>query len=187
MAGLKNLLAGEVLEVKLKPNEAYQTPSGKIEFAATLSPAGAAPLPTQQTLPSAESWFVLLNSSTAKYTHSQFTDVYGPIPQVVWVNPEDAGQRSIEENDLVAVFNELATVTLYAKVTAKVPSGTLWAPRPLTGLNGVPLNALVPGIFQGIGGGPIFNSVKVKIRLAAGSSESDLSNHSRAGKETCRV
>ena len=78
--------------------------------------------------------------------------MYGPIPQVVWVNPEDAGQRSIEENDRVAVFNELATVTLHAKVTAKVPSGTLWAPRPLTGLNGVPLNALVPGISQSIGG-----------------------------------
>ncbi|WP_319405924.1 molybdopterin-dependent oxidoreductase [uncultured Desulfosarcina sp.] len=185
--GLKNILDGEILEVKLKPNEAYQTPSGKIEFAASVSPAGATPLPTQQPLPSADSGLILLNSSTAKFTHSQFTDVYGPIPQVVWVNPEDAGQRSIEENDRVAVFNELATVTLHAKVTAKVPSGTLWAPRPLTGLNGVPLNALVPGISQGIGGGPIFNSVKVKIRLAAGSSESDPSDHSRASKETYRV
>ncbi len=74
---------------------------------------------------------------------------------------------------MVAVFNELATVTLRAKVTAKVPTGTLWAPRPLTGLNGVPLNALVPGISQGIGGGPIFNSVKVKVKPEARLSESD--------------
>jgi anaerobic selenocysteine-containing dehydrogenase len=91
---------------------------------------------------------------------------------VVWIHPEDAGQRSIEENDVVAVFNELARVTLLAKVTAKVPTGTLWAPRPLIGLNGVPLNALVPGIFQRIGGGPIFNSVKVKIEPATKFSES---------------
>ncbi len=174
--GLKNVLAGEVLEVALRPNDAYQTPSGKIELAATASNGESTPLPTQQPLPHADAWLVLLNSSVAKYTHSQFTDVYGPIPQVVWVHPEDAGQRSIKENDLVAIFNELATVTLHAKVTAKVPTGTLWAPRPLTGLNGVPLNALVPGISQGIGGGPIFNSVKVKIEAAARLSESDESD-----------
>jgi len=168
--GLKNILAGEVLEVKLRPNESYPTPSGKIEFAATASHGGSTPLPTQQPLPCAESWLVLLNSSVAKYTHSQFTDVFGPIPQVVWIHPADAGRRSIKENDLVAVFNELATVTLHAKVTDKVLTGTLWAPRPLTGLNGVPLNALVPGTSQGIGGGPIFNSVKVKIKRVAGFS-----------------
>ncbi len=165
--GLKNILAGDVLEMKLPPSDVYQTPSGKIEFAATATHAGAAPLPTQQPLPSAASGFVLLNSSIAKYTHSQFTDVYGPIPQVVWIHPQDAAAQRIAENDRVAVYNELATVTLHAKVTAKVAPGTLWAPRPLTGLNGVPLNALVPGIAQTIGGGPIFNSVKVKIRPMA--------------------
>ena len=162
--GVKHLLAGEVLEVKLRPNDAYQTPTGKIEFAATVSQSGATPLPIQHPLPCAESWLVLLNSSVANYTHSQFTDVFGPIPQVVWVHPEDAAHRSIGENEVVAVFNQLATVTLRAKVTDRVLPGTLWAPRPLTGLNGVPLNALVPGISQGIGGGPIFNSVKVKIK-----------------------
>ena len=78
----------------------------------------------------------------------------------------------VEDNDLVSVFNELATVTLHAKVTDRVLPGTLWAPRPLTGLNGVPLNALVPGISQGIGGGPIFNSVKVKIEAAERLPES---------------
>lgn len=174
--GLKEILAGDVLEVKLRPNESYPTPSGKIEFAATASPDGATPLPAQHSLPVAQSWFVLLNSSTARYTHSQFTDVYGPIPRVVWVHPQDAQQRSIKDNDVVAVYNQLATVTLHAKVTAKVSPGTLWAPRPLTGLNGIPLNALVPGISQKIGGGPIFNSAKVQIRPATardGHRESD--------------
>ncbi|MCB2146340.1 MAG: molybdopterin-dependent oxidoreductase [Deltaproteobacteria bacterium] len=185
--GLENILSGEVLEVKLRPNDVYQTPSGKIEFAASVSPAGATPLPVQQPLPPADSRLILLNSSTAKYTHSQFTDVYGPIPQVVWVNPEDAANRSIEENDRVAVFNELGTVTLHAKVTAKVPAGTLWAPRPLIGLNGVPLNALVPGLAQKIGDGPIFNSVRVKIEAAGRLSESDPSGHSRTIKEKQRV
>jgi anaerobic selenocysteine-containing dehydrogenase len=165
--GLAEILAGEVLEVRLRPNQTYQTPSGKIEFAATSPPGGATPLPHQQPLPPAESGFVLLNSSIANYTHSQFTDVYGPIPQVVWIHPQDAGRLSVGERDRVELFNELATVTLQAKVTDRVPEGALWAPRPLTGLNGVPLNALVPGTSQRIGGGPIFNSVIVSIRPAA--------------------
>lgn len=181
--GVKHLLAGEVLEVNLRPNDAYQTPSGKIEFAATASQGGSTPLPIQHPLPRAESWLVLLNSSVANYTHSQFTDVFGPIPQVVWVHPEDASHRSIEENDVVAVFNELASVTLSAKVTDRVLPGTLWAPRPLTGLNGVPLNALVPGISQDIGGGPAFNSVKVKIKPSAGFSESGESSRSATIQE----
>jgi anaerobic selenocysteine-containing dehydrogenase len=174
--GVKQLLAGEVLEVKLRPADTYQTPSGKIEFAAAASHGGSTPLPVQHPLPRAGSWLVLLNSSVANYTHSQFTDVFGPIPQVLWVNPEDAACRSIEDNDAVAVFNDLAMVTLRARVTARVLPGTLWAPRPLTGLNGVPLNALVPGVAQGIGGGPIFNSVKVKVKPAAGLSKSDSSD-----------
>jgi anaerobic selenocysteine-containing dehydrogenase len=69
-----------------------------------------------------------------------------------------------------------------AKVTDKVLTGTLWAPRPLTGLNGVPLNALVPGTSQGIGGGPIFNSVKVKIKRVAGFSGNGESERSAGMK-----
>jgi anaerobic selenocysteine-containing dehydrogenase len=159
--------------VKLRPADTYQTPSGKIEFAATAPHGGSTPLPVQQPLARLGSWLVLLNSAVTNYTHSQFTDVFGPIPQVVWVHPEDAAGRSIEDNDVVAVFNELALVTVHAKVTDRVLPGTLWAPRPLTGLNGVPFNALVPGVSQGIGGGPIFNSVKVKIEPAARLSEND--------------
>jgi anaerobic selenocysteine-containing dehydrogenase len=171
--GVKHLLAGEVLEVKRQPVDTYQTPSGKIEFAATAPHGGSTPLPVQQPLPHAGAWLVLLNSSVANYTHSQFTEVFGPIPQVVWVHPEDAACRSIEDNDVVAVFNELAVVTVHAKVTDRVLPGSLWAPRPMTGLNGVPLNALVPGVAQGIGGGPIFNSVNVKIKPAARMSANE--------------
>jgi anaerobic selenocysteine-containing dehydrogenase len=171
--GVKQLLAGEVLEVKPRPNDTYQTPSNKIELAATASYGGSTPLPIQLSLQRSESWLVLLNSSVANYTHSQFTDVFGPIPQVVWIHPDDAAQQSIEENDVVAIFNELAAVTVHAKVTDRVLPGSLWAPRPLTGLNGVPMNALVPGVSQGIGGGPIFNSVKVKVEAVERLPESD--------------
>lgn len=162
---LKDVLEGEILEIGLKPLNKYQTPSGKIEFSAsTALDINESRLPFQKNLESDEHGFVLLNSAIPKYLHSQFTDVYGPIPEIVWINPKDAERLHIQEGKIVAVFNDFGTVVLKAKVTDKVSMGTLWAPRPLTGLNGEPLNSLVPGIAQKIGGGPIFNSIKVKIK-----------------------
>ena len=89
--------------------------------------------------------------------------MYGPIPQVVWIHPEDARRLDIEGDDVVTLHNALAKVTLRAEVTDRIAEGCLWAPRPLIGLNGVPLNSLVPDSCQAIGNGPIFNSVEVKI------------------------
>ena len=92
--------------------------------------------------------------------------MYGPIPQIVWINPGDAADRGIREGDIVEIFNELGSVMLRAKLTEKILVGNLWAPRPLIGLNRNPLNILAPGTSQKIGGGPVFNSIKVKIKLA---------------------
>jgi anaerobic selenocysteine-containing dehydrogenase len=160
---VEDLLAGKARRLKPRSRQSYQTASGKIAFAAENPPDGAAPLPTQHTLPDAKKGFVLLNSATANYTHSQFADVYGPIPSIVWIHPRDAERISIEEDDVVAVANDHGTVTLHARITDKVLPGTLWAPRPLIGLNGVGLNTLVRGVSQQIGGGPLFNSVKVTL------------------------
>ncbi len=161
---LKDILEGEVLEIGLKPLNRYQTPSEKIEFSAsTAADIGVSRLPFQEELQSDEQWFVLLNSAIPKYTHSQFTDVYGPIPEIIWINPKDAGKLGIQDGKTVEVFNNSGNVVLKANVTDKISTGTCWAPRPLVGLNGEPLNSLAPGIAQKIGGGPIFNSIKVEL------------------------
>lgn len=163
---LQDVLDGSVLQLKLRPYKEYQTPSGKIEFAASkAADIRVGTLPVQDTIEYSDEWFTLLNSSISKYTHSQFTDVYGPIPQIVWINPKEAADRAIQDGDIVEIFNELGSVMLRAKLTEKISAGNLWAPRPLIGLNGNPLNILAPGTFQKIGGGPIFNSIKVKIKL----------------------
>ena len=96
----------------------------------------------------------MLNSAIPKYLHSQFTDVYGPIPEIVWINPTDAERMGIQDGKIVEVFNDFGNVVLKAKVTDKISTGTFWAPRPLTGLNAAALNSLTPGIAQKIGGGP---------------------------------
>jgi anaerobic selenocysteine-containing dehydrogenase len=90
----------------------------------------------------------LLNSSLPSWTHSQFRDVYGPIPEVVWVNPVDAESLGIENGDDVILFNELGAVTVEAIVTEKISRGVLWSPRPLTGKDSVPLNTLHQAIHR---------------------------------------
>jgi len=162
---LQDVLNGSVLQLKLRPYNEYQTPSGKIEFAASkAADIGVGALPAQEALKSSDDWFTLLNSSIPKYTHSQFTDVYGPIPQIVWINPNEATDLGIQDEDIVVIYNELGSVTLRAKLTERISASTLWAPRPLIGLNGNPLNILASGTSQNIGGGPVFNSIKVKIK-----------------------
>ena len=167
---LQDVLDGSVLQLKLRPYDEYQTPSGKIElFSSKASEIGVGALPVQDPIESSDEWFTLLNSSISKYTHSQFTDVYGPIPRIVWINPTDAVDRGIRDGDMVEIYNELGRVVLKAELTEKISHGNLWAPRPLIGLNHEPLNILAPSAFQKIGGGPIFNSIKVKMKLPAAS------------------
>ncbi len=164
---LKDILNGEILKLRLKPKNEYQPPSGKIEFASsTASEIGVQEIPVQPELQTDGKWHILLNSSIPNYTHSQFTDVYGPIPQIVWVNKKDAEALEICNGNEVVLFNELGEVRVKAVVNDKVSKGVLWAPRPLVGLDGNPLNALTSSTQQIIGGGPNFNSTKVKIRKA---------------------
>lgn len=161
---LGDLRAGSVLKLREPPIDQYQTPSGRIEFRSSSAvEQGHRPLPQQTPLFKSPDTFILLNSSLPKYLHSQFTDVYGPMPQIVWIHHDDAASRSIEDGDIVRLFNEHGSLSLRALVTGKVSPGCLWVPRPVTGLSGNPLNVLAPSSSQTIGGGPVFNSIEVRI------------------------
>ncbi len=162
-----DLLKGAILKLRQRPINEYQTPSGKIELYSSKAPEiGASPLPVQLSLDKNEGWFTLLNSSLPNWTHSQFRDVYGSIPEVVWINPVDADSRGIKNRDDLTLFNELGTLVVEAIVTEKVSKGVLWSPRPLTGKNGVPLNSLASGNPQAIGAGPRLNSIRVRIKTS---------------------
>jgi anaerobic selenocysteine-containing dehydrogenase len=163
-----DLFSGKVMKLKLKPMNEYQTTSGKVElYSSRAVEMDLNPLPEQLPIEQSEGrWFILLNSSLPNYTHSQFTDVYGPIPQIVWINPKDSKSLEIEEGEEVEVYNDLGKITLRATVTDKVSLGVLWAPRPVTGIDGNPMNSLASSTPQTIGKGPMFNTTKVKLRLA---------------------
>lgn len=162
---VQDVFKGRIMKLKLRSNAEYQTASGKVElYSSEASEMGLNPLPEQLPTEWSEGgWFVLLNSSLPNYTHSRFTDVYGPIPQIVWINPEDSKTLGIEDGEKVRIYNDLGEVTLYATMTDKVSQGVLWAPRPVTGIDGNPMNSLVVSTPQAIGKGPMFNTTKVKI------------------------
>ena len=161
----EDFMGGATMKLRTLSRAEYQTPTGKMEFASKkAAESGFDPLPLQHPLPGEEEGFTLLTTGISKYTHSQFQDVYGPIPAIVWMNPRDAARLGVADGDSVSLSNERGVIRVEVVVTDRVPRGVLWSPRLLKGLDGEHQNLLMPGEAQAIGGGPIFNSTIVKIR-----------------------
>jgi anaerobic selenocysteine-containing dehydrogenase len=161
---LDSLRSGAMLELKRKPRDRYPTPSGKIEFySAQATARGWNPLPTQAPSRDTTDGFVMLTSATPKYTSTQFQEVYGAIPALVVVNPQDAERLGIEEGDIVVLSNDRGEVKVRAIVSGTVREGTVWSPRQSEGLAGQPQNCLMSSEPQEVGGGPRFNSTTVTI------------------------
>jgi anaerobic selenocysteine-containing dehydrogenase len=156
-------MGGAQLRLRSRPRDEYQTPTGRIEFAATSVPEGVTQLPRQVELSVDLDEFTLLSSSVPNYLHTQFRDVYGAIPCEVWVNPLDAERHSVGDGDEGTLFNELGRLNVTFKVTNRVRQGVMWSARELVDGEGNPQNGLASGTPQRIGGGPMFNSVRVRI------------------------
>jgi anaerobic selenocysteine-containing dehydrogenase len=159
-----DLLEGKYLKIRYRSLDEYQTQTGKIEFTTTSAPFGVSQLPKQIELDIREGEFIMLNSSLPQYTHTQFRDVYGKIINMIWMNPVDAERLSIEDSENHVMYNERGKIRVKIKVTIKVQEGVVWAPRELVDDEGNIQNSLTRGVAQVIGGGPIFNSVKVRFQ-----------------------
>ena len=160
---VQDLKKGGMITLKMRPKNEYQTPTKKIELYATKAESlGVSPLPKQYVLP--ENGFIFLNSATKKYTHTQFQDVYGLIPPIVFINIRDAVIHNIQDTDIVELYNELGSIKLKAVLSVSVPQNVLWAPRQGKDIEGTPQNVIIPDTTQKIGGGPVCNSTVVKIR-----------------------
>jgi anaerobic selenocysteine-containing dehydrogenase len=161
---LDSLRSGATLTLKAKARDSYATPSGQVEFYSSLAQAsGLSPLPRQAPLRTPPGELVLLTSATARYTSTQFQEVYGAIPALVVVSPQDAERLGIAEGDIVALSNDRGEVRMRANVSDAVREGTVWSPRQSEGLAGEPQNCLMSSEPQEIGGGPRFNSTTVAI------------------------
>jgi len=159
-----DLLAGKTLRLRTKPREEYQTPTGKIEFHSTKAEEmGFESLPKQNSLSSIGDEFIFLNNAIAKYTHTQFRDVYGPMPAKVLINSEDAEHFGIRDNDVVELTNDFGSIKLNAVVSSEVLRGVLWSPHECLDAEGQPQNIIIPDTTQKLGGGSCYNSTVVKM------------------------
>ena len=160
----QQLLNGNRVQMKYKPLDEYQTRSGKIEFVSESDRRkGSTDFPYFEPTQTGPDEYLLLNSAVREYTHTQFQDIFGPIPAIVWINPHDAENHGIRNNDEVFLTNRLGKINASAQITGDVPVGVLWSPRQFPGKNGVPLNTICPGTPQHLGGGSVFNSTVVRI------------------------
>ena len=160
----RELLDGKPLQLRHKPMDKYQTPSGKIEFTSTSVPEGISPLPLQHEINLDVGELIMLNSAIPEYTHTQFRDVYNEIPCTAWVSPEDAERFNLKEGEKHLIYNENGQLMVTVKITNRVPHGVIWTPRELIDTEGNIQNSLAPGTPQRIGGGPFFNTVKVRFK-----------------------
>jgi anaerobic selenocysteine-containing dehydrogenase len=162
--GVRSIHNTSILTLSCRASEEYQTPTQKIEFFSKKAVSTKRnPLPVQLPLKQHPASFIFLNSASPHYTHTQFQDIYGPIPPCVWINRHDAAEHDISPGDVISIQNELGRVKLQAHVTEDIPPHVLWAPRQGSGVDGIAQNCLIPSTTQVIGGGPMFNSTQVTI------------------------
>jgi len=134
------------------PDLRFPTPSGKVEFYSERSlkwglpplPEYREPLESPRSRPEVAQRYPLVLRPGRTFGH--FNNFYRngraisrlarrePEP-VVWLHPEDAAARGIQERERVVVFNDRSEFQARAKVTARIFPGTVWVRTGWPGLN----------------------------------------------------
>jgi anaerobic selenocysteine-containing dehydrogenase len=163
-ASFDDLMGGNCVELEYLPLNYYPTPSGRLEFYSTQTDnLGLSPTPQYSSLSIDSKEFILLNSAMTRYSHTQFQEVFGPIPATVRINPRDAKERNILSGDTVILSNERGQIRMQTQLAESIPPGVLWVPRQGADLDGRPTNSITLSIPQVLGGGSTFNSTVVRI------------------------
>ncbi len=161
----------------------FTTPSGKVEFySETLAKAGMEPV--LEYVPPAESVdgspelarkypIHLVSPAAHHFLNTTFANqprmMKGEGVPTIYINPDDAGSRGIEDGDWVRVFNDRGSVRLQAAVgdwsrAGVAISPSIWWTRFMP--DGVGINALTTDAVADMGGGASFHTNLVQIERA---------------------
>ena len=164
---LKDLERDGFCKMKVRPQDVYSTPSGKIEFYSQLAEkANLPPLPGYYEEEKSKYPLQMLTVNHKRITRSQFHNIWQKeIEPIVLLNDEDAMQRDIKDGDWVSLKNDLDSLTMKARPTNDLKKGVVLAygglwPK-LCGGKGV--NTLIPDEVQAFGGNATYNSTYVEI------------------------
>ncbi len=125
------------------PTHAFDTPSGKVELYSERARAlGLPPLPVHEDLPPSPYPLAFRQGRTLTQFHG-FYDHGRALPTLakadpepyLWISPTDAAARSIEDGAAIRLFNERGELRARARVTSKIPPGTVWMRDGWEGLN----------------------------------------------------
>jgi anaerobic selenocysteine-containing dehydrogenase len=135
------------------PDRRFDTPSGKVEFYSERAHRlGLSPLPIHEDVTAGPGQLVFRQGRTLTHFHG-FYDHGRALPSlaaadpgpVLWMAPADAAARGIEDGAPVRIHNERGDFRANARVTPKIPSGTVWMRDGWEGLNRVTSGeALIP-------------------------------------------
>jgi anaerobic selenocysteine-containing dehydrogenase len=137
--GIRALDVGHVAH----PDLVFPTPSGKIEFVSARAAAlGLPDLPVYEPLPASSHPLALRQGRTLThfhgfYDHGRALETLArldPEP-VLWIAPVDAAARGLADGAPIRIWNERGEFRARARVTARVPPGTVWMRDGWTGLN----------------------------------------------------
>jgi anaerobic selenocysteine-containing dehydrogenase len=124
-------------------DHAFHTPSGKVELYSERARAlGLPPLPVHEDLPASGYPLAFRQGRTLTQFHA-FYEHGRALPTLatadpepfLWISPEDAGARGIEDGAPIRLYNERGELRARARVTSKIPPGTVWMRDGWEGLN----------------------------------------------------
>jgi anaerobic selenocysteine-containing dehydrogenase len=126
------------------PTRRFDTPSGKIEFvSARAEGLGLPALPVHEDLPRSAAYpLVFRQGRTLTHFHG-FYDHGRALPTLakadphpeLWIAPADAAARGVADGAPIRVLNERGELHCRARVTPRIPAGTVWMRDGWDGLN----------------------------------------------------
>ena len=137
--GIRALRISHVAHPDLK----FPTPSGKVEFYSERAQSfRLPPLPVYEALPASPYPLAFRQGRTLTAFHG-FYDHGRALPTLaeadpepsLWISPEDAAQRGIEDGAAIRLYNERGEFSARARVTRKIPPGAVWMRDGWEGLN----------------------------------------------------
>jgi anaerobic selenocysteine-containing dehydrogenase len=125
------------------PDRKFDTPSGNIDLYSDRAAAlGFSPLPVHDDLPASSFPLTLRQGRTLTHFHA-FYDHGRALPTLakadpepeLWIAPEDAAARAIADGAAIRIHNERGDMKARARVTPRIPAGTVWMRDGWDGLN----------------------------------------------------
>jgi anaerobic selenocysteine-containing dehydrogenase len=126
------------------PDRVFATPSGKVELYSERAVAlGLPALPVHQDLPASSEYPLVFRQGRTLTQFHGFYDHGRALPTlaaadpepVLWIAPGDAASRGVGDGDGIRIWNGRGELRARARVTGRIPAGTVWMRDGWEGLN----------------------------------------------------